>query len=461
MPTALHPKATAKVAVIALTCTSIEWYDFFLYGTAAALVFPTVFFPADLPHIAGLIAAFGTFAVGFIARPIGGVLFGHFGDNHGRKRALVAALLLMGSATTLIGCLPTYSSIGPAAVVLLTALRFVQGLAVGGQWGGAVVIVTENAPPSRRGFYGSFAQAGAPIGVILANLIFLAVSANLSEAQFMTWGWRVPFLTSIALIMLGMYCQLRLEETPAFRELIVARARRKEEQSNQLAVDRKLTVEQARTYVAEEPRRSPILQALTTYPREIALAAGASIAVQVAFYILIAFVVAYGTNPHGPNLSRNFMLFGVLAGAVIMTPAVFVAGALSDNFGRRGIYICGATLLAMWGFAIFPLIDRGELLWTVVAIGIGQVFVAMMYGPQAALIAEMFSARVRYSGASLGYQFGAILGGGFAPLIATALLRQFGDAVAISVFIAIACAITITSTIFLKETYNTKLENVE
>ena len=450
-------RSAAKVATVALAGTSIEWYDFFLYGIAAALVFPAMFFPKDLPPLVGLIAAFSTFAVGFIARPIGGVIFGHFGDRHGRKAALVAALLIMGVATALIGCLPSYESVGVWAPLTLIVLRFMQGLAIGGQWGGAMLLAVECAPSNRRGLYGGFAQAGAPVGVVLSNLVFLLVSANLSQEQFMAWGWRVPFLLSLVLVGLGLYIQLRLEDTPAFRALKELKQQRDERSIRASAAALNKSVEQVSSELSAEREQSPVLQALRTYPRQIALAAGAFMAVQVTFYILVAFVVAYGANPAGLNLPRDTMLQAALIGAIAMIPAVFVSAAVSDRLGRRGIYIAGAVLLGLWAFALFPLIETRSFLWITVAISVGQVFVAMMYGPQAAFLAEMFSTKVRYSGASLGYQLGAILGGALAPLIATALLARFGNSLAISIYIALACAITVVAVVLLKETYKTDL----
>lgn len=433
MPVRLDETSIRKIALIALAGTSIEWYDFFLYGTAAALVFPTAFFPKGMPPGIALLASFSTFAVGFVARPIGGIIFGHYGDRIGRKKALVVALVLMGAATTLIGCLPTYAAIGALAPVLLIVLRFAQGIAIGGQWGGAVLIATENAPPQRRGFYGSFAQVGAPVGVILANLAFLLVSANTAPDVFMQWGWRVPFLLSVVLIGIALFVQLRLEDTVEFLQLQRTGATR-------------------RKTAATPAPRSPVLEALRTHPKQIALAAGAFLAVQIPFYILIAFVIAYGTGAAGPGVSRNTMLSAVLVGAIAMIPSLILAAAWSDRHGRRGVYMTGAVLLAAWSFAIFPLIDTGSLVWICVSLAVGQVFVAMMYGPQAAFVTEMFSTAVRYSGASLGYQLGAILGGGFAPIIATALLTEYHSTIGISIYMAIACAITLWSTWLLGET---------
>jgi len=434
--------AMRRVAATSLAGTSIEWYDFFIYGTAAALVFPRAFFPADLPPLVALIAAFGTFAVGFIARPFGGVLFGHYGDLFGRKKALVSALLMMGVATTLIGFLPTYSSIGIAAPLGLTLLRFVQGLAVGGQWGGAMLLVTENAPADKRGFYGAFAQAGAPLGLVLANIAFLVVSGSLSDEAFISWGWRIPFILSIALIALSLYVQLSLEDTPAFKALQDIQAERTEHD-----------------HAVNAPvRRSPILEVIRLQPREIVLAAGAFLAVQVTFYILVAFVVAYGANPAGLGLSRDMMLTVVLIASLVQIPVLFLAASYSDRHGRRGIYMLGAILGGCWAFALFPLINTGEFVWVLLAACGGQVFVGLMYGPQAALLTELFSTRVRYSGASLGYQLGAIFGGAFAPIIATALWSEFGT-VYISVYIAFVSVLTLISVMLLSETSGAELEH--
>ncbi len=431
-----------KVALTALAGTSIEWFDFFIYGTAAALVFPTAFFPEAMPEMVALIAAFGTFAVGFIARPVGGVVFGHFGDRVGRKAALVTALMIMGVATTLIGVLPTYATIGFAAPILLTLLRFAQGFAVGGQWGGAMLLVTENAPPNKRGFYGAFAQAGAPVGLILANLSFLTVLAIFSEAQFMAWGWRIPFLFSIVLIGISMYVQLHLEDTPAFLALQKQQAENEQEDLQGQAAIKK--------------SRSPVLEVVRTHPREIILAAGAFFAVQVTFYILVAFVVAYGSSSAGLGLPRQMLLSAVLISSCVQIPTLFLSSAYSDRFGRRGIYMLGAVLGGIWAFALFPLMDTGEFLWIVIAISGGQLFLSMMYGPQAAFLAELFSTHVRYSGASLGYQLGAILGGAFAPIIATALWGTFGT-IYVAIYIALASLITLVSVLMLTETHGTDL----
>ena len=422
-----------KVALTALAGTSIEWYDFFLYGAAAALIFPTAFFGETTPNTA-LILSLLTFAAGFIARPIGGIVFGHYGDRVGRKKTLVMALILMGVSSTLIGLLPTYAMIGVTAPILLTSLRFAQGLAIGGQWGGAMLLVTESAPSNQRGYYGAFAQAGAPVGVILANLAFIVTSSFVSEESFYSWGWRIPFLASAVLIAISMYIQLNLEDTKAFKELKLLR-----ENSNENV---KVT------------KRSPIIEALRKYPKRIALAAGAFLSIQVTFYILIAFLLAYGASSE--NISRDDMLTAVLIASAIMVPIQFVFSSYSDRNGRKGIFMLGAILTGIWAFAIFPLVDTENFWLIVLAITGGLIFLAMMYGPQAAFFTELFSTEVRYSGATLGYQFGAILGGAFAPTIAALLWNDFG-VIWVSVYIAFASFLTLLSVMALTETYKNNL----
>ena len=421
-----------KVALTALAGTSIEWYDFFLYGAAAALIFPTAFF-GEIPETTALILSLLTFAAGFIARPIGGIIFGHFGDRVGRKKTLIAALMLMGISSTLIGLLPTYAMIGVTAPILLTLLRFAQGLAIGGQWGGAMLLVTESAPSNQRGYYGAFAQAGAPIGVILANLALIVTSALVSEEFFNTWGWRIPFLASAVLILISMYIQLNLEDTKAFKAL----ATNSDNSSN------------------EKVKSSPVVEAIRRYPKRIMLAAGAFLSVQVTFYILIAFMLAYGVS--SANMERDDMLIAVLIGCAIMVPLQFMFSSYSDRNGRKGIFMLGAIFSGIWAFAIFPLVDTGNFWLIVLALTFGLIFLAMMYGPQAAFFTELFSTEVRYSGATLGYQFGAIVGGAFAPTIAVKLWTDF-DIVWVSAYIAFASMLTLISVMLLTETYKSNLD---
>ena len=427
-----------KVALTALAGTSIEWYDFFLYGAAAALIFPTAFF-GEVPATTALILSLLTFAAGFIARPIGGIIFGHFGDKIGRKKTLISALMLMGISSTLIGLLPTYAMIGALAPILLTILRFAQGLAIGGQWGGAMLLVTESAPSDQRGYYGAFAQAGAPIGVILANLALIITSALVSDEFFNTWGWRIPFLASAVLILVSMYIQLNLEDTKAFKELAVHR----NEQEN----DQKTAIQ-----------KSPIVEAVRKYPKRIMLAAGAFINIQVTFYILIAFLLAYGVQSAG--MARDDMLTSVLIASAVMVPMQFLFSSYSDRHGRRGIFMLGAVLSGLWAFLIFPLVDTGSFWLITLAVSGGMVFLAMMYGPQAAFFTELFSTEVRYSGATLGYQFGAIIGGAFAPTIAVKLWTEF-DIFWVSVYMAFSALLTLLSVMALTETYQSDLNKAE
>ena len=430
-----------KVAYTALAGTSIEWYDFFLYGAAAALIFPTVFFGEASPSTA-LILSFLTFAAGFIARPIGGIIFGHFGDRIGRKKTLVTALILMGVSSTLIGLLPTYAMIGVTAPILLTLLRFAQGIAIGGQWGGAMLLVTESAPSNERGYYGAFAQAGAPVGVILANLAFIITSASVSDESFLAWGWRIPFLASALLIAISMYIQLNLEDTKAFKEL----------QAYKEGLQKDINTAEVLV------EKSPIIEAIRKYPKRIILAAGAFLSVQVTFYILIAFMLVYGVS--NTNLSRDDILAAILIASAIQVPVQFVFASYSDKHGRKGIFMLGAILTALWAFAIFPLIDTGNFWYTLLAISGGLIFLAMMYGPQAAFFTELFTTEVRYSGATLGYQFGAIAGGAFAPTIATYLWTEY-DVFWVSVYISFASLLTLLSVMALTETYQTDLNKTD
>jgi len=426
-----------KVLVAACAASAIEWYDFFIYLTAAALVFPALFFPADIDPVAGVLASFSTAAVGFFARPVGGVLFGHFGDRMGRKRTLVTALLLMGVSTTLVGLLPTYSTIGIWAAIALFVLRICQGLAVGGQWGGAMLLATEYAPPSKRGFYGSFAQVGVPVGLVLGNAFFLILAAVQTQEAFGAWGWRIPFIASIVLIGLAMYIQLRLEDTPAFRRLQERQQQAQEEEGG------------------EAQQRSPVLQVIREHPKQILLAAGAFFVVNGAFYVMITGMLDYGTRDLG--LSRSQMLTAVLISSfaqIIMLPAW---SALSDRVGRRPVYLSGAVLLGLWSFPLFWLVDTRNFVLITVALLLGQLFLSMMYGPQAALFSEMFSRRVRYSGASIGYQLAAVFAGGLAPIIMVWLLDATGTSISVSLYMFAMAALTFFSVYLVTETYEDEM----
>ncbi|MBX3564043.1 MAG: MHS family MFS transporter [Sphingomonas sp.] len=413
-------KPSIKVAGMASAGAAVEWYDFFIYGTAAALVFPKLFFSPDMPLFVAQMAAFSTFAVGFIARPLGGAWFGHFGDRHGRKKALVLAMFVMGLATTLIGCLPSYATAGSLAPILLVVLRFLQGLAVGGQWGGAALLAIESAPKNRQGFYSSFVQVGVPLGVVLANTVFLIVSASMDSDAFLAWGWRIGFLISIALIFIGLLIHWTIDEP-------------EDETPAQPAADTRPS--------------SPLATLLREHWRVVLLAGGAFIANNVCFYIAITYAVAYGTTSAG--IAREVLLGAVMIGSLAMIPALVVCGALSDRFGRRGIFMLGAVLCGAWAFIVFPLIELGTPIAVTTAIATGLICISLMYGPQAALFAELFPKEVRYSGASLGYQIGSVVGGGFAPIVATALFAHYGSSLPISLYLAATCVISLVCVILL------------
>jgi len=436
-----------RVAFTSLAASSIEWYDFFIYGTAAALVFPKLFFPGS-----GFaqIASYSTFAVGFIARPVGGVIFGHFGDRVGRKRALVTALMIMGLATTGIGLLPGYAVIGPLAPILLVLLRFAQGLAVGGQWGGAALLAIENAPKHKRGFYGSFTQLGVPVGLVLGNLIFLAMGGSVAPEAFAAWGWRIPFLMSMLLVGLGLYVQLKLEDTADYQAMQAQEADAQAKAVKALAAEKAVSLDKARAILRAE-KTSPILQVLAKHPKEILLAAGSFVAANGTFYLMITYAIGYATKV--VHLDRTTVLWAVVLGSVLAAPSLLILSALSDRFGRRGIFLIGALACGLWAFPFFSLLNAGSFPLLVLAIFVGGVANDCMYGPQAALMTELFSTEFRYSGASLGYQIGAIFGGGFAPIIAEALYTQYKTSMPISIYWAALCAVSFLSIVILGETY--------
>ena len=441
----LSQDGSLKPALTGLAGASIEWYDFFIYATAAALVFPNVFFAAQLPPFVALVASYSTFAVGFVARPVGALLFGHLGDRLGRKAALAAALVLMGTATTLVGLLPSYATAGALAPLALVALRLMQGLAVGGQWGGAILLATENAPKSRRGLYGSIAQAGVPVGVVLANLAFLAANGATSAESFMSYGWRIPFLLSILLVAFGLYIYFRVDDTPAYRQL---------RQFPPPPAD----VPGGTPNAERAARASPIIEALRRHPRLILLAAGAYISTNLSFYVLITYVVSYGTSAAGLHLSRGTMLSAVLIANAVSMPVLFLAGRLSDRYGRRLIFMTGVSLAALWAFALFPLVETRSWPWITVAILIGLSLNSVCYGPMAAMFTELFRTGIRCSGISLAYQLGAILGGGMAPIVATALFARYHNNLWVSVYMAGACGISLICANRLTDAHDTDMD---
>jgi MFS family permease len=442
----------AKLALTSLAASSIEWYDFFIYGTAAALVFPKLFFAASLPPAVAQLAAFSTFAVGFIARPVGGVVFGHFGDRVGRKKALVTALLMMGLATTGVGLLPGYATLGVLSPLLLILLRFIQGLAVGGQWGGAVLIAIENAPPHRRGFFGSFAQMGVPAGVVMGNAIFLIMGATVPPDSFLAWAWRVPFLLSVVLVGLALYIQLKLEDTADFKAAQALAAKKHEDEAATLAAETGVSIAQAKAKI-RTAEGSPILKVLAKNPKEILLAAGAFVAANGTFYLMITYTVSYATGTL--HVAKTTILWAVVIASLLSAPILPITAWLSDRVGRRGVFMTGAALAAMWSaWPFFHLLDTAAFPLMLAALAGGLIFNSTMYGCQAALMTELFSTEFRYSGASLGYQIGAICGGGFAPLIATALFAKYHTSSAIAVYMVALCLISLLSVFLLAETHS-------
>jgi len=416
------------VATASMIGTLIEWYDYFLYGTAAALVFNKIFFPS-LDPAAGTIAAFATFAIGFIARPIGGIIFGHFGDRTGRKKMLYLSLLIMGIGTALIGVMPTYAQVGIWAPILLVVLRLAQGFGLGGNWGGAVLMAVEHAPANRRGFYGSWPQLGAPAGLVLGTLAMM-IFAKMPNDQFMSWGWRVPFLISIVLVAVGLYVRMKIAESPVFEKV---------KESKQEA-------------------KLPIVEAVTKHWKNMLLAMGARFAENGVFYIFATFSIAYAVGTL--KLSRASILTGVLVAAAIETFTIPLFGLLSDKIGRKPVYMFGAVFSGLLAFPFFWLFKSmvPEVGWIGLILGLA-VGHAAMYGPQASFFSELFSSRLRYSGTSLGYQLASIFAGALSPLIATALLIAIPGATwPVSLYIVALALITIVSLVIASETYKQQIE---
>jgi metabolite-proton symporter len=420
LPPAEH-HAQLKRAIIASTIgTTIEWYDFFLYSIVTGLVFAELFFPESDPLV-GTLQAFTIYAVGFAARPVGAVIFGHYGDRIGRKATLVATLLLMGVATFLVALVPTYETIGIWGAIILTVLRFIQGIGVGGEWGGSVLLAMEWARTnSHRGFIASWPQFGVPAGLFLANAAVLFFSA-LSGDAFLDWGWRIPFLLSILLIAVGLYIRLGILETPTFRNLVATK----------------------------RVERQPILEAIRRHPREIILSAFLRMGEQAPFYIFTAFVFSYGTTTLG--VSRDFLLTAVLFASVVSFFTIPLSGHISDRIGRKKMYMLGAALMLVFAFVYFAMLDTGNPAWIFAAIVLSLIPHDMMYGPQAALIAEAFTGRVRYSGSSLGYQLASLIAGGPAPLIAAALLAGFGSGTAIAIYVALCALCSLVATAMIAD----------
>jgi MFS family permease len=413
-------------AIIASTVgTTIEWYDFFLYSTVTPLVFASLFFPTSDP-LTGTLNAFGVYFVGFIARPIGAAIFGHYGDRIGRKAALIASLLLMGIGTFFVALVPGYNQIGIMGAVILSALRFIQGIGVGGEWGGSVLLSMEWGRHGRRGFNASWPQFGVPAGLLLANLAVLAFSL-ISGPDFVNWGWRVPFILSLALVFVGLWIRLGIIETPTFQRLVA---------------DRRV-------------ERQPVLEVIKRHPKEILLSSLVRLSEQAPFYIFTSFVFTYATTALG--FDRNFILYPVLVASALGFIMIPLFGHLSDVFGRRPVYMAGAAITGLWGFAYFGLLDSRVAALAFIAVAISLIPHDMQYGPQAAMIAESFPGRLRYSGASIGYQLASVFAGGPAPLIATALYGAYKSGFAVAGYILVCAVISLIAAALMRERARTDI----
>jgi metabolite-proton symporter len=417
------PRQSSAPRVLAASVigTSLEWYDFFLYGNAAALVFNKLFFPTFAP-LTGTLLAFTTYAIGFAARPLGGVIFGHFGDRLGRKNVLVITLVMMGIGTFLIGVLPTYSTIGVSAPLLLVLLRFAQGLGLGGEWAGAVLMSVEHGSKSRRGLNASWPQIGVPAGNLLATGVLGAMAATLSPSAFLSWGWRIPFLISAVFVLVGLWIRRSLSESPLFSAVEAEGA--------------KATM--------------PLVEVFQRHRRNILIAIGARIGTDVAYYVFSLYVLTYLTTNLG--MPRQLALEAVLIASALQLVLIPAFGALSDRVGRRPVYLAGAIGTAGWAFAFFPLLATKSTTWIIIATVVAFAVHAAMYGPQAAFIAELFSTRLRYSGASLGYQLAGIPGGALAPILAVTLTSHFDSVYAVSIYVVVAVLITVIALAWAPET---------
>lgn len=423
-----------RVVVASMAGTVVEWYEFFLYATAATLVFNKVFFAEGTGESQAIIAALLTYAVGFVARPLGGIVFGHFGDKYGRKQLLQFAILLVGVVTFLMGCLPTYNQIGVWAPILLVLLRFVQGFAVGGEWGGAVLLVAEHSPNDKRAFWASWPQAAVPVGNMLATVVLLLLTGLLPDDAFLSWGWRVAFWLSAVVVLIGYYIRTKVTDAPIF-----------------VAAQEEVERVKAVSY--------GVVEVLKRYPRGVFIAMGLRFAENIMYYLVVTFSIVYLKTHVGADTSD--ILWWLLAAHAVHFVVIPQVGRLSDRFGRRPVYIVGAILASTWGFFAFPMMNSGSYLLIMAAIILGLMIHALMYAPQPAIMAEMFPTRMRYSGVSLGYQVTSIVAGSLAPAIATWLLDKFGSSVPIALYLAGAAVITLIAAWFTRETNGIDLRSLD
>ncbi|MFI5807336.1 MFS transporter [Streptomyces sp. NPDC051561] len=428
------PGGIGRIVGASLIGTTIEWYDFFLYGSAAALVFNTLFFPTSDPLV-GTLIAFVTYAIGFVARPLGGLVFGHYGDRVGRKKLLVISLLMMGGATFAMGLLPTYGTIGVGAPILLTVLRLVQGFALGGEWGGAVLIVSEHGGDKHRGFWASWPQAGAPGGNLLATGVLALLAAVQSNEAFLSWGWRIPFLLSGVLVVIGLWIRISVSESPVF---LAAKAKADAEAAA------------ARESGVAVKETAPVVEVFRRSWREVLAAIGTRFGENVSYYLLTSFLLVYVTTHLG--LPRSTALNAVLIGSAVHFVTIPLWGALSDRIGRRPVTLIGSVGMAGWAFVFFALLDSRSFMVITLSVTAGLLLHGAMYGPQAAFISEMFDTKVRYSGASMGSQLASIVAGALAPIIAVQLLKDFGSSVPLSVYLCAAALVTTVTVVVIRET---------
>lgn len=428
------PTGLRRVVAASMAGTVVEWYEFFLYGTAATLVFSKIFFDQADSDLSNILAAFVTYAVGFIARPLGGIVFGHYGDKYGRKKLLQFSLLLVGASTFLMGCLPTFGQVGYWAPALLVGLRFLQGFAVGGEWGGAVLLVAEHSPNAQRGFWASWPQAGVPAGNMLATVVLLVLTGTLSDAAFLSWGWRVAFWLSAVVVLIGYYIRTKVTDAPIFVE----------------------AQEEAERVKATS---FSVIEVLKRYPRGVITAMGLRFGENIMYYLVVTFSITYLKVQVGADTSS--ILWYLLVAHAVHFAVIPLVGRAADRVGRRPVYFAGAVLGATWGFFAFPMMNSGNYAIITAAITLGLMIHALMYAPQPAIMSEMFPTRMRYSGVSLGYQVTSIVAGSLAPIIAVKLLDMYDSSVPVALYLAGACLITLVAVIFTRETKGIDLKSLD
>lgn len=433
-PETVNASGLRRVVGASMAGTVVEWYEFFLYATAVTLVFSKIYFPESDNEFDAILAGFLTYAVGFVARPLGGLVFGHFGDKYGRKRLLQVSLVLVGAATFAMGCIPTYGAIGYWAPFLLVLLRFMQGFAVGGEWGGAVLLVAEHSPDRRRGFWASWPQAGVPVGNMLATVILLILTSTLSEEAFLSWGWRVAFWLSAVVVIIGYYVRSNVTDAPIFKQ-----------------AQRDLERTAAQSY--------GVFEAVRRHPRGVFTAMGLRMGENIMYYLVVTFSITY-LKVEVETGTETILRLLLIAHAVHFA-AIPLVGALSDRVGRRPVSIAGAVLAGTWGFFAFPMMHTADDAVILLAIVIGLLFHSLMYAPQPAIMSEMFPTRMRYSGISLGYQVTSIVAGSLAPIIAVALLERYDASVPIALYLAAGAAITLVAAVCSRETKGASLHALD